>query len=120
MADALSHTLSARLRLERNGTDVAYREYVETDEEHTQHSYQRISLANSMTSPQVVDLQGITTADSLFLYTTRGILVGVNTNTMLLPVSSGGALMVTGSITSVYLQNLSSTYTASVELALTD
>jgi len=120
MADATNHTMRARLRLERNGVNVHDRQFSSPDVDHSEETYQRITLPRSMSDVSKVDLEGVDTGRSLFLYTNRDVLVGVNTNTLLYPVLEGGSLMMTADVTSVFLRNTSQTNLATVELMVTD
>jgi hypothetical protein len=95
------------------------------DESFSESTHQRIVLATNMASPSEVDLSGVTATPSvtqggtLFLEADRAISVAVNNSSYLWPLSANGALLLTGTITHLYVQNESTTNTATVELVVT-
>jgi hypothetical protein len=120
MADSLSRTLRARVRLIRNGADLYDQVFYDPDITYSESTHQRVVLATNMASPSEVDLAGVETGGTLFLQTDRTISVAVNSASSLWPVAENGALLLTGSITHLYLQNESTINQATVELVVTD
>lgn len=124
MADALSRTLRARVRLIRDGGDMHSQVFYDPDVTYAESTHQRIVLSTSMGAPGEIDISHITTAthmaETLFLKTDRAILVGVETTTAVWPVSEHGCIMLVGSFSHLYLQNESSTNQATVDLVVTD
>lgn len=120
MADALSRTLRARVRLIRNDADLYDQVFYDPDVSYTESTHQRVILATNMSVPVAVDLGGVSAAETLFLQTDRGINVGINSTTAVWPVTAQGAVLLVGSFSSLYLQNESTTNTATVELVVTD
>lgn len=120
MADALSRTMRARVRLIRNGVDLYDQTYYEPDISYTESTHQRVILSTNMASPQEVDMAGVSTAETLFLQTDRDILVAVDNNARTWPVTEHGSILLVGSFTHLYLQNESTTNQATVELVVTD
>lgn len=120
MADAVYHTMRARLRLERDGVNVHDREFSEPDVEHDEEMYARITVQPAQASPVEIDLGGVGTASSLFLQTNHDILVGVNSNTMMYPILAGGAVMLTGAFTQLFVQNQATTTLSTVDIVVSD
>jgi hypothetical protein len=120
MADALSKTMRARVRLIRNGVDYFDQVYYEPDISYTESTHQRVILSTNMASPSEVDLSGVETGATLFLQTDRDILVAVDNSARTWPVSEHGSVLLVGSFTHLYLQNESTTNQATVELVVTD
>jgi hypothetical protein len=121
MADALSRTMRARVRLIRDGADLYDQVFYDPDVTYTESTHQRVVLATDMASPAAVDMGGVSAAKTLFLQTDRAIKVGVGSQTYLWDVAANGALMVQStSFASLYLQNESTENLATVELVVTD
>lgn len=120
MADSLSRTLRARVRLIRNGADLYDQVFYDPDITYTESTHQRVVLATNMSTPAEVDLAGVSTGGAMFLQTDRAINVAVGTSTAVWPVAENGAVMLTGTITHLYLQNESTTNQATVELVVSD
>lgn len=118
MADVLRVSELARLKLTRDGVVAYDQAYAPAAESYTEHAGDRVVLATNMATPEAVDLGGIATAEHLMLETERTILVGVNSQTNLITVKK--ALMVVSSFSTLYLQNESTTNTATVEFMVTD
>lgn len=120
MADALSRTLRARVRLIRDGADMHDQVFYDPDVSYDESTHQRVVLSTNMASPAEVDMAGVSTAGSLFLKTDRAILVGLVSNTRTWPVGENGAVLLVGSFSHLYLQNESTTNQATVDLVVTD
>lgn len=120
MADALSRTLRARVRLIRNGADLYDQVFYDPDVTYAESTHQRLVLSTNMATPSEVDLAGVETGSALFLQTDRAINVAVGTSTNSWPIAENGALLMTGTITHLYLQNESTTNQATVELVVSD
>lgn len=120
MADALSRTMRARVRLIRNGVDYFDQTFYDPDQDYDESTHQRLVLSTNMAVPSEVDLSGVSTGASLFLQTDRTIQVGLDTITSLWTVKENGALLLVGSFTHLYIQNESTTNQATVELVVTD
>lgn len=120
MADALSRTMRARVKLIRDGAVNHDQVFYQDDETYTESTHQRIVLATNMSAPQEIDLSGVASAGSLFLSTDRDILATLNTTTATWPVGENGALMLVGSFTHLYVQNESTTNLATIDIVVTD
>jgi hypothetical protein len=120
MADALSRTMRARVRLIRDGADMHDQVFYDPDVSFDEHTHQRVVLSTNMGSPSEVDMAGVSTAATLFLKTDRDILVAVEANDRLWPVGENGAVLLVGSFTHLYLQNESTINQATVDLVVTD
>jgi hypothetical protein len=120
MADSLSRTLRARVRLIRNGADLYDQVFYSPDVTYTESTHQRLVLPTNMATPSEVDLAGVETGKALFLQTDRAIQVSVGTSTSSWPIAENGALLMTGTISHLYLQNESTTNQATVELVVSD
>ena len=120
MADVYKRTLRARTFIERNGVVTYNQEFLSSDVTCTETLHQRVVLATNMSTPQSVDMSHIGTAATMQLECDRAVKVFVNTNANSVTLDDTGLLMMTGSITKVYLQNTNTTYTATVEIVLTD
>lgn len=124
MADALSRTLRARVRLIRDGADMHNQVFYDPDISFDEHTHQRLVMSTNMSVPVEVDISyitaGATTAETLFLKSDRAILVGINNTTAVWPIGENGAVMLVGSFTHLYLQNESTTNQATVDLVVTD
>ena len=120
MADALSRTLRARVRLIRDGADLYDQVFYDPDVTYTESTHQRVILSTNMASPSEVDMAGVATAATLFLQTDRDVLVAVDNSARTWPVSENGAVLLVGSFTHLYVQNESTTNQATVELVVTD
>lgn len=120
MADALSRTMRARIRLIRDGVDMYDQVFYEPDETYAESTHQRVVLPTNMGSPSEIDMAGVATGESLFIQTDRDIKVALDANTRLWVVKENGALLLTGSFTHVYVQNESTTNLATIELVITD
>ena len=120
MADALSRTMRARVRLVRNDVDYYDQTFYDPDVSYNESTHQRIVLSTNMGSPSEIDLGGVETAATLFLQTDREILVAVGVNTRTWTVGENGSVMLSGSFTHLYVQNESTTNQATVELVVTD
>lgn len=120
MADALTRTMRARVRLIRNGVDYFDQTFYDPTVDYTESTHQRVVLSTNMTSPAAVDMAGVETGVSLFLQTDREILVALGASSSTWTVGENGALLLVGSFTNLYLQNESTTNQATVELVVTD
>ncbi len=120
MADALSRTMRARVRLIRDGGDMHSQVFYDPDIDFDEHTHQRVVLSTNMSVPSEVDMAGVTRAESLFIKSDRDILVGVETTTAVWPVGENGCVMLVGSFTRLYLQNESTINQATVDVVVTD
>jgi len=120
MADALTRTMRARVRLIRNGVDYFDQTFYDPAVSYDESTHQRLVLSTDMATPAEVDMSGVSTGKSLFLQTDRDILVALDTTAKTWAVGENGALMLVGSFTHLYLQNKSTTNQATVELVVTD
>lgn len=120
MADALSRTMRARVRLIRDGGDMHDQVFYDPDVSFDEHTHQRVVLTTNMAVPAQVDMAGVATAQTLFLKTDRDINVCINATTKVWPVSENGCIMLVGEFTKLYLQNESTTNQATVDLVVTD
>lgn len=120
MADALSRTMRARVRLIRNGVDYFDQTFYDADESYDESTHQRVVLSTNMATPTEVNMTHVGTAVTLFLQTDRDILVALDTSAKTWTVKENGSLMVVGSFTHLFLQNESTTNQATVELVVTD
>ena len=120
MADVLRRTVRARMLLTRNETDMYNQEFYDQNTAFTEDTHQRIVLATHMASPSEIDLSGVSTGAVLFVECNHSVRVGVNSNTNLMVLQDNGVLLFTGSFTHVYVQNVNTTYTATIEVLATD
>lgn len=120
MADALSRTIRARVRLIRDGGDMHSQVFYDPDISFDEHTHQRVVLSTNMASPAQVDMAGVSSAGSLFLKTDRDINVCINSTTKVWPVGENGCVILVGTFTKLYLQNESTTNQATVDLVVTD
>jgi hypothetical protein len=124
MADVLKQTIGVSIVLDRNGRTMYDQRFYEEDATFTESTHQRIVLATNMATPSEVDLSGVTETPSvtqggtLFLESDRAIQVAVNNVSYLWPLSANGALLLTGTITHLYVQNESTTNQATIELVV--
>ena len=124
MADVLKQTIGVSVVLARNSRAMIDQQFNQTDQAYSEATHQRIVLATNMTNPQEIDLSGVTATPSVtlgtmvFLETDRAISVAVNNNTYLWPLSVNGVLLLTGTISHLYVQNESTTNQAVVELVV--
>lgn len=125
MADVLKQSIAVSVELDRNSQLMYGQRFYQNDVTFTESTHQRIVLATNMSSPQEIDLSGVTSTPSvtqggtLFLETDRAINVAVNVTSHLWPLGVNGALLLTGAITHLYVQNESTTNQAVVELVVT-
>ena len=117
MADVLRVVDNARLRLTRDGVDHYNLVHTPTAEAYTEYASDRLVLAVSSGQVQA-SLGGVTAGEHLMLTTDQPIEVGVSSTTNVWTVNK--FLMLNGSITSLYLENESTTKTATVEFIVTD
>jgi hypothetical protein len=120
MADALSRTMRARVRLVRDGADLYDQVFYEPDETYTESTHQRAVLSTNMAVPQEIDMFGVETGEALFLQTDRAIKVSLDSSGNQWSVGENGCVMLVGSFTHVYVQNESTTNQATIELVITD
>ncbi len=124
MADVLKQTIGVSIVLDRNSRTMYDQRYNPVAVAFTESTHQRIVLATNMTSPSEIDLSGVTAVPgveaggTLFVETDRSILVAVNNNSYLWPLSANGALLLTGALTHLYVQNESTTNQATIELVV--
>lgn len=124
MADVLKQTIGVSIVLDRNGRTMYDQRFYEEDGTFSESTHQRLVLATNMATPSEVDLSGVTETPSttqgstLFLETDRTIKVAVNNASYVWPLSANGALLLTGTITHLYVQNESTTNQATVELVV--
>lgn len=119
MADDLRRTVRAQVELTRNDGAMYVQEYNKADLTFDAHTHQRIVLATS-SGQQQFDLTSITTGTVMMLTTDRQITVAIDTAANTITISDNGMFMFTGSFTAVYVENNSTTYTASLEFVATD
>ena len=79
MADALTRTMRARVRLIRNGVDYFDQTFYDPSVAYTESTHQRVVLSTNMATPTEVDMTHVGTAVGLFLQTDRDFLVGLDT-----------------------------------------
>ncbi len=125
MADVLKQSIAVSVALDRNSQLMYDQRYYQNDVSFTESTHQRIVLATNMSSPQEIDLSGVTAVPgvdeggTLFLETDRAISVAVNNTSYLWPLGVNGALLLTGAISHLYVFNESTTNQAVVELVVT-
>jgi len=125
MADVLKQTIGVSVKLDRNGRTMYDQRYTPAEASFAESTHQRIVLATNMAMPQEIDLSGVTASPSvdegttLFLETDRAIKVAVNNNSFLWPLGANGALLLTGAISHLYVQNESVTNLATIEAVVT-
>ena len=122
MADVLKTESTARLQLFRDGQRYVDESHVSATSTYTFHASDRVVLATN-TSPTLYSLGSVTAGKNLQVVSSRPIKVSLNSTTALWNVgkgTEGGILQVSGSFTSVYLQNTNTTFTATVDLLATD
>jgi hypothetical protein len=78
-----------------------------------------VVLDLDMASPQQVDLSGVTSGEWLLVETDNEVQVGVNSDTALIPVGSV-LLLGKSAVTSLYLQNTSTTIQPVVQVIVVD
>ncbi len=117
MADVLRVVENAKLRLTRDGVIHYNLVYAPTQESYTEYASDRLIL--DVSSGQVqASLGGVTAGEHLMLTTDQPIKVGVSSSTFVWTVNK--FLMLTGSITSLYLENESAENLATVEFIVTN
>ena len=122
MSDVLRRTIRGRMELTRNESDMYNQEYYKQDVEFNVHTHQRVVLATSSGQEQF-DLSGLNTTNvgaAMMLTTDRAVVVAIDTAANTITLSDNGMMMFTGSFTHVYIENNSTTYTASLEFIATD
>ena len=117
MADVLRVVDNDRLHLTRDGVTHYNLVHTPTEEAYTEYASDRLVLAVSSGQVQA-SLGGVTAGEHLMLITDREIKVGVSSTTNVWTVKK--FLKLTGSITSLYLENESATNLATVEFIVTD
>ena len=122
MSDVLRRTIRSTLDLTRNTLPMYAQEYYKADQQIDVHTHQRIVLGTN-SGTQQFDLSGLNTTNpgaAMFLSTNRTIVVAINAEANTLTLSDNGMIMFTGTFTHVFVQNNSTTYTASLEFVATD
>jgi hypothetical protein len=124
MANALDYRLLAQVRLVRNGLTMYEQTFNTIPRSYTESTHQAVVLGTNMAVPEEVDLAGVTsapgvsTAHTVFLQTDRAIGVAVNDPAHLWPLNANGAMMLTGTVSHLYVYNESTTNQATVELVV--
>lgn len=122
MSDVLRRTIRGTMGLTRNEGPMYTQEYYKKDVEFDVHTHQRVVLATSSGQEQF-DLSGLNTTNpgaAMMLTTDRTIVVAIDTAANTMTISDNGMMMFTGTFTHVYVENNSTTYTASLEFVATD
>ena len=119
MADVLKVEPSARIKLTRNGVRLYEQHYAPTSQTYAEHTADRLILATNMTVVSEVNLGGVGTGEFLLVQTDQQIKIGVDNQTTLWTFS-GAVMLAGGAFTHVYLQNESTTNTATVQLIVSD
>ena len=120
MADVLKRTTRANVLLTRNELIMYNEEHYKQDVAFTESTHQRVVLATNMVTAQEFDLSGVETGAVMMIETDREVSVNLNTTTNMIQLAANGMMMVVGSFTHVYVQNLNTTYTATVEFVAAD
>lgn len=123
MTDILKVQEFVRVRLTRDGTTLYDQAFKSEEEDYDEHTTERAVLATSMTTSQAVSLGGVVTGRKLMLETDKEILVGLGVT----PANKwtlgnnieGGALLITGSFSHLWVRN-NNTTEARIVYAITD
>jgi hypothetical protein len=119
MADVLKVEPSARFKLTRNGINLYSQHFAPASQAYTEHTSDRLILATNMAAVQELDLGGVTTGEFLLVETDNSVKIGVDNQTVLTTVNK--AFMLSGaSFTHIYLQNVSTTNTATIQAVVAD
>lgn len=120
MADVTKRNVRANIFLTRNELTLYDQEYVKSDVDFDQSTNQRVVLATNMATPSELDLGNITTGAALMLKTDREITFALNTTSNTINIADNGMVQIVGEFTAVYVQNSSTTYTATIDFVATD
>ncbi|KPJ95869.1 MAG: hypothetical protein AMJ55_02970 [Gammaproteobacteria bacterium SG8_15] len=118
MADVLKKQMLARLHLTKNGRTLYDQRFDSETSDFAEFSQHRAVLATNMAIPEEIDLEGVDTGTMMALLTDQQIKVSVDSNTYQWTVSE--FVMLSGSFTHVYVQNESTTNTATIEVVVVD
>ena len=120
MADVLKRTVRAFVQLEQNELTMYGQEYLDSDRTFTESVHQRAVLLTNMTSFSEFDITNVDTPALLFLENDRAVTIALNTTANAVTLADAGFIMMYGTFTGVYVKNENTTYTATVELVVTD
>ncbi len=120
MADVYKRTVRARVYITKNEIVRYDQEYLTSDTTITESVHQRAVLATNMATKAELDMTNLVTAAVVMLETDRPVTICLNTTSNSFTLDTGGMFMIVGSVTHVYVQNNSTTYTATVEFLATD
>lgn len=121
MADSLKVEPSSRFRLTRNGVQLLSQHFAPAAATFTEYTADRLVLATNMTGLAAIDMGGVTTGEYVLLETDQSIKVAMNSTNANAKITVGKSLMVSGgAVTSLYVQNENTTYTANVQVVVVD
>lgn len=120
MADVYKCTVRARVYITKNEITRYDQEYLTSDTTITESAHQRAVLATNMAAPEELTMDNLTTARVFTLEADREIVVALNTVANTFTIAANGMFMIVGTVTHVFVQNNSTTYTATVEYLATD
>lgn len=120
MADVFKRTVRARVYITKNEVPRYDQEYLTSDTTITESCHQRAVLGTNMASPEELDMTNLVTASVVMLETDRTVTVFLGSVSNSFTLGDNGMVMLVGSVTHVYVQNNSTTYTATVEFLATD
>lgn len=120
MADVYKRTVRARVYITKNEIPRYDQEYLTSDTTITETVHQRAVLGTNMALPSELDMTNLVTASVVMLETDRAVTVFLGTTSNSFTLADNGMIMLVGSVTHVYVQNNSTTYTATVEFLATD
>lgn len=120
VADVFKRTVRARVYTTKNEITRYDQEYLTSGVTFTEIAQQRTVLATNMTSPAELDMSNVGTAATVMLETDRAITVFLGTVSNSFTLGNTGMFMMVGSTTHIFVQNNSTTYTATVEWIVTN
>lgn len=119
MADVVKYEPSARMKITRNGVRLYEQYYNTLATTFSEYTSDRLVLATNMATMSQIDMGGVTTGTELLLVTDQPILVAVNSSSPQWTV--GKSVMLSGgSFTQLWVQNESTTNTATVQVVVVD
>jgi hypothetical protein len=122
VANALEYKLLAVAELRRNGRPMYNQTFSTILRPYTESTHQRVVLATNMAVPQEVDLSGVTgapgvdEAHTVFVQTDRAVQVSMNAPDNLWPINANGSVLLTGTVTHLYVYNESTTNQAIIDV----
>ena len=124
MADVLRRTTRSRVNMTKNALPMYTQEHFKEDVTFTESVHNRVVLATNG-AQQEIDITNVTTGSGtpavvLQLETDRAIAVAIDTAANTVQLADNGVIMMVGTFTHVFVQNSNTTFTATVEVIVTD